>query len=674
MAVLKMKRIGIYALKKNRKAVLETLQRRGVLEVAIPKEASEIFEKLDTVSARQAFEKSAQTLRDAASILDTVSPQKKGLLASFSGRPVISDGDYEKTVDDAAELSREASRIVSLDKERTEASADILRLTAQIDALKPWEDFDISLRSIGSEHTSVFIGSFPEELTAGEITEKIAKDLPQVPAVQVEVVSTRPQQTCAFLLCHARYGMQLEGELRAMGFSYPASPPRSSPRERIAELRENIEKLQDSIERNTKSLEELAKDRDRLLYASDYYSMRADKYEVLGELWQSPHAFAVTGYIPKEDAAALERELTGKFGAYVEFSDPGEDEDVPVKLKNGFFSSPVEGVVEGYSLPGRDECDPSTVMSVFYYLLFGLMLSDAAYGLILVIGCALILWKFKNMEQGMRKMLTMFMFCGVSTTFWGVMFGSYFGDAIPVIARTFFNKEITIPALWFVPLNDPMRLLLFSFLLGIIHLFTGLGVQFYLLVKRRKFADALYDVVFWYFLVGGLILLLLSTSMFRDMMNLSFTLPSWVGKVSAVFAGIGAVGIVATSGRESKNPAKRLLKGLYGLYNVSGYLSDILSYSRLLALGLATGVIAQVFNQLGSMLGGGVLGAIFFTVVFIIGHVMNLAINVLGAYVHTNRLQYVEFFGKFYTGGGRKFNPFSANTKYFKFTEENQNG
>ncbi len=327
-------------------------------------------------------------------------------------------------------------------------------------------------------------------------------------------------------------------------------------------------------------------------------------------------------------------------------------------------------MVEGYGMPGKWEVDPSSVMCFFYYLLFGMMLSDAAYGLLVVIACGIVLWKFKNIEISLRKSLWMFFFCGVSTAFWGVMFGSYFGDAIPVIARTFFNTEITLEPVWFAPLDEPMRLLLFSFLLGVIHLFTGLGVQFYQLVKQKKIADALYDVVFWYFLVGGLILLLVSTQMFRDMMGLSINIPPIVGTISGVFAGIGAIGIVLTSGRESKNPGKRLLKGLYGLYNVSGYLSDILSYSRLLALGLATGVIATVFNQIGSMMGGGVLGAIFFLVVFVVGHVLNLAINLLGAYVHTNRLQYVEFFGKFYSGDGRKFQPFAAKTKYFKITEE----
>ncbi len=264
----------------------------------------------------------------------------------------------------------------------------------------------------------------------------------------------------------------------------------------------------------------------------------------------------------------------------------------------------------------------------------------------------------------------MFFYCGISTTFWGVMFGGYFGDAVPVIAKTFFHSDFTIPPLWFAPLDDPMRLLMFSFLLGVIHLFTGLGVQFYQLARRKKFADALYDVVFWYFLVGGLILLLVSTEMFQDMAGLSLAMPPFVSTLAAVFAGVGAVGIVLTAGRESKSIGKRFLKGLYGLYGVSSYLSDILSYSRLLALGLATGVIATVFNQLGSMMGGGVFGAIFFIIVFVIGHVLNLAINLLGAYVHTNRLQYVEFFGKFYEGNGRKFAPFTANTKHFKITEE----
>ena len=387
-------------------------------------------------------------------------------------------------------------------------------------------------------------------------------------------------------------------------------------------------------------------------------------------LWQSPHVFYLTGYLPAAESNALIEELQGRFTLLAETADPGPQEDPPVKLENGFFTAPMESVVSGYSLPGKHEIDPSAVMAFFYYILFGMMLSDAAYGLLMVIGCSIALKKFQNMEQSMRKMLRMFLFCGISTTMWGVLFGSYFGDCIPVIAETFFHREITIPALWFEPLSDPMRLLIFSFGVGVLHLFTGLGVQFYQLAKQKKYADALYDVVFWYLLVGGLIVVLLSTEIFQNIAELPFQVPGTVATAAGVLAGIGAVGIVFTAGRESRNPVKRFLKGLYGLYNVSGYLSDILSYSRLLALGLATGVISTVFNQLGAMLGGGVVGAIFFTVVFLIGHSMNMAINVLGAYVHTNRLQFVEFFGKFYEGGGRPYTPFATHTRHFQIKEE----
>ncbi|MEG2852483.1 MAG: V-type ATPase 116kDa subunit family protein, partial [Hydrogenoanaerobacterium sp.] len=223
---------------------------------------------------------------------------------------------------------------------------------------------------------------------------------------------------------------------------------------------------------------------------------------------------------------------------------------------------------------------------------------------------------------------------------------------------------------WFEPVKEPMRMLVFAFLLGIIHLFAGLAMKLAQCIKDKKYLDALYDAGFWYMLVGGGIIYLLTVPMFTEMLGVSFILPPVLGTIATVMACVGAVGIIFTSGRDSRNWFKRLLKGLYGLYNVTGYLSDILSYSRLLALGLATGVIATVINQMGSMGGGGIGGAIMFILVFLVGHTINIGINLLGAYVHTNRLQFVEFFGKFYEGGGRKFMPFTENTKYYKIRED----
>lgn len=672
MAVLPMRRISIYGLKSQRKGVLELLQRRGAVEIIQQQPDSDALSLMDTGAAQSQFAATQATARQALEILDVHCPVKKSPLAMLEGRKPISLQDYQQGLQRVKDSAAAAGHIVQLERNREECSAEIIRLQTQLEALEPWLGLDISMRTKGTRSTTAFIGTFPQPMSREKILSGLAQKLPEVKAIEVEVLSALPQQTCVFLLCLSEESPAVETALRSMGFSWPPNPSKKPPSQRKTQLEGWIQEQKEKLASILTEISGYADRRDDLCFLYDYYAMRIEKYQVLSMLRQSRRTFIITGYIPAENAPALEQELQQTFTVFTETEEPGSKEDVPIALKNNGFAAPMEPVLEGYSLPGRGEVDPCTPMACFYYLLFGMMLSDAAYGLIMTIGCAVVLAKFKNMESGLKKSIKMFLYSGISTTFWGILFGSWFGDAVTVISKTFFGTEVTIPALWFVPLNEPMRLLVFSFLLGIIHLFAGLGVQFYQCARAGRWKDAIYDVVFWYLLVGGGIVYLLTMEMTTEMLGLGFTLPEPIGTISAICAGIGAVGVLFTAGRDSKNPGKRFLKGLYGLYNVSGYLSDILSYSRLLALGLATGVIASVFNQMGAMAGGGVVGAIVFTLVFLIGHTLNIGINVLGAYVHTNRLQYVEFFGKFYEGGGRKFNPFAAHTKYYKIREENK--
>lgn len=674
MAVIPMRRVNICALQKDRKGILKTLQRLGVIQVSDIPINDSVFEKTDTSAQRATFEKNVSQCAEALEVIDSYVPEKKSLLSSLHGRQRLSEDEYETYANEHPEVMRVAYRLTALAKEIAEKKAENIKLNAQMEALTPWLSLPVSLRYQGSKTFYVFTGAIAGEQTLEAIYERLALRAPDLADMHIEIISKSKEQTCILAACHREDAALFEDALRAEGFARPASPPKLVPAEEKERIVKQIEDNKAAIRDAEEEICTYAGVRRALRFIMDYFTMRSEKYEALDSLLQSKHAFVLSGYIPAPAVETLEKTLTRDYEVDISVTEPDEDEEVPVLLKNNAFTAPVEGVLESFSLPGRGDIDPTSIMAIWYYVLFGLMFSDAGYGLLLVLGCSFALLKFKDMENSTKNTMRLFLYCGISTMFWGIVFSSYFGDALNIITETFFGREIGIPPLWFSPLEEPMRMLMFSLAVGVVHLFSGLAAKLYALLKARQFKDALYDVVFWYLLVGGGIVFLLSTSVFIEIAQLDFILPSAVGTAGAVAAGIGAVGIVLTGGRESKNPVKRLLKGAYALYNVTGYLSDILSYSRLLALGLATGVIASVVNQMGAMGGKGPVGIILFILVFLIGQAINFGIELLGAYVHTNRLQFVEFFGKFYDGGGEKFKPFAVHTKFFKFKEDITNG
>ena len=671
MAVLQMNKICICAVKKDRKRILEFLQRQGCVEVRDIEFTDDVFSKEDTSAACAILKKNSETAHDCITVLNKYCPQKSSFTGFLKGRSCVNAKQNDDFADQRNEVLRIGQRILHLDRSIAEAKAELLRLEAQEEALVPWIKLPVPQTFKGTKRTSVFIGSVEGEYTLEGIMELLGRASPELNVFHVQIVSASKVQTSFYLIALKKDAELAEDALRMINFAAPVNPSRHMPQDKKERLLKQKQETQELISKAEQEIKSYAGMREDFRFLEDHMKMRDEKYGVIQRLMQSKHVFVLNGYIPQQEAEQLQQKLVSRFECSVKIESAADDENAPVKLKNPRFSEPVESVIESYSMPDKSEVDPTRIMSIFYYIMFGLMFSDAGYGLIMAGVCGACLLLYKNMENNWKRNLRLFFWCGVSTLFWGVIFSSYFGDVVNVVSRTFFGHETGIPPVWFMPLDNPMRMLVFCLAIGCVHLTTGYLIKAGNLAKSRQYIDIVYDVVFPIAILVCLLLMLMGSDMFYMMAGFTLSLSSVAVNICMGVAAVCIVGIVLTGGRESRNWFKRILKGLYALYNVlAGWLGDILSYSRLLALGLATGVIASVFNSLGTMTGTGIVGIIVFIAVFIIGHALNFGINVLGAYVHSNRLAYVEFFGKFYEGGGRKFTPYGMNTKYYRIVEE----
>ena len=672
MAIVKMQKLSICANRKNRKGVLETLQSLGCVEIIEDGIEDENLDISDTHEARARFEKSAESFDRVLKLLASYAPEKTGALASLAGPEMVTRQKLNEVAGESSRLQSDVSAILKDDREITECRGRILKDRNQAEALVPWMNLGIPMNMEGTKTTAVLIGTVPETMTAEALLAAASKEIPEPACISAEVLSQTGEMTCVTVVCLKKDRDKVEENLRSVGFARPSQPVNAVPADAVRECEEDIRAQEERIKELEADIVSYADRREDFRIAADYYRTRAEKYRVLGTIPQSKSAFFLEGWVPADQADRIAKLLSDRYGAIVEKEDNGNEEDEPTLLANNAFSRNVEGVLASYGLPKHGRVDPTFVMSIFYVIFFGMMLSDGGYGIVMAIGCAVLLKKYPRMAEGTAKMLKLFFWCGLSTAFWGFMYGGFFGDAIDTVAKTFFGHtgDPILKPLWFEPLKDPMRLLIYCMLFGLIHLFTGLALKGYEALMNHDYVGFFSDIVSWFLFIGGLTLMLIPSDIFASIAGTKIVFPPAVNLLAKAMAIIGALTILVMSGRGRRNWGLRIALGAYDIYGVSSWLSDVLSYSRLLALGLATGVIASVINMMASMGGRSVVGVIMFIVVFILGHTLNLAINALGAYVHTNRLQFVEFFGKFYDGGGSAFRPFKAVNKYIEVKED----
>jgi len=572
----------------------------------------------------------------------------------FITRRKIRKSEFDKVLSRRGEILENVNHLMSVNKKLRIRKEKMNKAALELKTLEAWSRYDMPLEIRETRQVRFELGVVPATVNVDDLREAVAK---VSDSASIETVNRDKDMIYIFTADLKTEHGDVVTVLKQWGYT-PA--PFENHTGTVAENRKRFEKEIAAGRKEIKVLEaDIAKCehmKNDIECLQDQLIIERDREKIKGSFLKTEKTFKLEGWIPVECKKDVEKVLERHDCLYA-YRKPKDDEEVPVLVRNSSFGTPFSAITEMYSLPDYRGFDPTDIFSIFYAMFFGMMLSDAGYGLILTVACFFILRKY-DIEGLTRKMIKMFLFCGIATVFWGAMFGGWFGDFIPSFTKTVFGHKVNVGAIWFNPIDDPTKLLIFSLLFGIVHLFAGMGINAYMMIRRGNLKDAVFDVFSWYMVIVGGGLWLAGSNISAG--------AAPAGRVVCI---VGAVIILLTGGRNNKGIGK-LTGGLGSLYGVTGYISDILSYARLLALGLATGVIANVVNLLGSMIGSGVVGLIAMIVVGIIGHTFNLAINALGSFVHSSRLQYIEFFGKFYEDGGEEFSPFRNNTRYVRFTQD----
>lgn len=658
MGKVKLVRFEIASMIDSSKDVVDYLQKRGYAHLENCNDESLI--KYNTEDIVNGLAGQKILVDRAVALLEKNCEIKRSLIESFTDYKTISYERYRLLSEKSEETYGRCLELLSIEEKINGNIDGLNECYATLDYLESWKKLDIVMGSKRTMSTRIFIGSFNKSITA----EKIYSDIADVNSdladcVAVEVISSSKMFTGAVIICHNSQAEDLEAALKEIDFVQIDKPYISLPSKVIESTAEKIENLKNVISNLKEQINNYKEFYDDLRFLSDHITTQIDKYKAIELAATTDSVFLVSGYMPESEAEELSFAMENNYNAYVEFSQPDfDDPEVPVLLKNNGFASGVEGITDMYSPPSNNDVDPNPVMSFFYYAFFGLMLSDAGYGILMVL-FSLFAEKKLKVRGNTKKSVNMIYYSGISSIIFGALFGGWFGDLIPVICTHFLKMEKGPDlALWLDPVSNSITLLVWCLGFGILHLFAGVLLNGYKLLKNKNYTGAVFDTIPTIIFVCGF-------AVFGA--GFLIEVPPVIKNVGNKLLIIGAVLIVLTAGRSAKNIIGKFGGGLYALYNTtSGYLGDILSYSRLLALGLVTGVIASSINLMATMPGNPVL----FVLIFIIGHTINIAINLIGTYVHTNRLQYVEFFSKFYEGEGVVFTPFRLNTKHIIIKED----
>jgi len=596
----------------------------------------------------------------ALSFIERYAP-KVSILEKFSRVPEeVPRGELRNKWEeqDALEIKNE---VLDLEKEFGDADLGEKDIKQKIDELLPLRNLEVPLNFFQLKGRARFIASRLEPESFEKLTSSVDSDLvyiEKITPLRDPETGAIPRQVYFFIAYHADAEEYVTGLERDFRFE-PLLLERGdkTPEELLREYEDELSELRAQKQELEKRARELAREVKSLQYYYDFIQTELDKETAKEKLFYTEKVFVLHGWVKKRDLPELIKIVQNRKEAHVAEIEKEEDEVTPVAFKNNPVVSPFELIVNLYSPPNPKEIDPTPILMPFYATFFGICLTEAGYGLVITLITALGLLLIKT-NNGIRKFLRLFFILGIFTFIIGALIGTVFGinfDLLP--PNLAWLREARYRIMIFDSSKDVLTFFGLALALGVLHLLAGYFIKIYMLFRDGEWVEAVCDHLPWVFLLLAPAPKVLMKWMpdHQQMLNYLFY---------ALLA-LWALIILFFSERSSWNPIKRIGKGLFTLYGVSSALGDVLSYSRLLALGLATGVIAGVMNTLARMVRQlPIIGIVGFVAVLFVGHLFNLFISGLSAFVHSIRLQFMEFFTKFYTGEGELLKVFSEKRRY----------
>lgn len=663
MAIVKMRKLNLVAMSYDKDAILDALQRTNAAEVTLHAPTEE------TVALAQTGEEIKSYLVSVETALSTLcGAVEKRQKEENDKSDILKDGfdvsysEFFAAKEQKPQMDELVQKINALTDEKNRLKGELSRVTKQRESAQLYAELTLAFDEfIGTSHTRGRLGVVPTTNKDGLLSALESQEL-----CACEVISVSAEGALVCVFAHKSQVAETDSILSAYAFSDCPYKGEKTGKAIYEEYCAQETQIKVALEENERTVYALRTQIRPLKVYCDYMNFALEKETVSDKLRATERTFLLEAYVPEPAEEEVKAALNGVSGAvYMDFSDPLDTDEPPTLLKNNAVVSCFEGITNTYSAPHYREFDPNAIMAIFYSIFMGFIIGDAGYGLLMMLGGGYLWWKGRARPTGTSRMAGSFAIGGIFAVIWGALFNSFFGF-MPLPKTIMPNPQTGMWSL--VGIKVP-GVLIIAMLIGIVQLFAGYLCKTAQEWRRGNIMDGICDGVLWAFFCVGVALAIVGltkeSNIFPEMPILT--------KIGGITAGASLVLAMLTAGRKEKFFGK-FTKGFGAAYGIINFASDVLSYARLYGLMLSGAVIAGIIADYSGqfLMSGNIAFIILAVVLLIIGNAFNLVMNLLGAYIHDARLQYVEFFGRFYEGEGELFSPLGSGQKYIYLTPNKQ--